>query len=54
LEGVLVMISELAATQFFVDYFWLNRGCARCRIHASPLESVLLMISETTKAMFHS
>ena len=54
LEGVLVMISELAATQFFVDYFWLNRGCARCRIHASPLESVLLTISETTKAMFHS
>jgi len=35
-----------------VDYFWVNRGCWRWRIHASPLESVLLTISETVVAQF--
>jgi len=29
----------------FVDYFWVNMSCGRCRIHASPLEVVLLTFS---------
>jgi len=36
----------------FVDYFWVKRGCWRLQIHASPLESVSLMISETVVAKF--
>jgi len=31
----------------FVDDFRVPRGCLRCRIHASPVEAVLLMISES-------
>jgi hypothetical protein len=36
----------------FVDYFWVNKGCGSWRIHASALESVSLMISETVVAQF--
>jgi len=32
----------------FVDDFWVNRGSLRCRIHASPVEAVSLIISEAT------
>jgi hypothetical protein len=31
----------------FVDDFGVHRGCLRCRIHVSPVEAVLLMISES-------
>jgi len=32
----------------FVDYFWVNRGWGRWRIHASPLEVFSLTFSEST------
>ena len=35
-----------------VDYFLVNRGCWSWRIHAPPLESVLLMISKSVVAWF--
>jgi len=31
----------------FVDLFWVNRGCERFWIHASPLEGVSVIISES-------
>jgi hypothetical protein len=36
----------------FVDNFLVNRGCWRWKIHASPSESVLLMISEMSMSQF--
>jgi hypothetical protein len=31
----------------FLDCFWVNRGCGRCRIHASALQAVSVMISKS-------
>jgi hypothetical protein len=31
----------------FVDFFFVNRACERFRIHASPLEGVSVMLSES-------
>jgi len=42
----------VASDSIFVDYFWVNKGCGSWRIHASALESVSLMISETVVAQF--
>ena len=36
----------------FVDYLWVNMGCGSWQIHASPLESILLMISEMSMSQF--
>jgi len=36
----------------FVDDLWVPRGCLRCRIHASPVEVLLLMIFESLGAVW--
>jgi hypothetical protein len=36
----------------FVDNFWARMCSLRCRIHASPVEAVLLMISEYAGALY--
>jgi hypothetical protein len=41
-----------ATDSLFVDFFWVNRGCEHFRIHASPLESISLMNSESAVAQF--
>jgi hypothetical protein len=35
----------------FVEDFWGHRGFLRCRIHASPVKAVSLMISESTRVV---
>jgi hypothetical protein len=36
----------------FLDFLWVHRGCERWQNHASPLEGVSLMISESTATKF--
>jgi hypothetical protein len=36
----------------FLDYFLVNKGCVRWRIHASALEAVSVMISDYTASQF--
>jgi len=36
----------------FVDFFWVNRGCERFRIHASCLECFSMMISQSAPTLF--
>jgi len=36
----------------FVDFFWVNKGCERFWIHASPLEGVQVMIYESAGTQF--
>jgi len=36
----------------FLDYFWFNRGCERCRINVSCLEAISLMISYSVVTQF--
>jgi hypothetical protein len=36
----------------FVELIQVNRGCERFRIHASPLEDVWVMISESAATKF--
>jgi hypothetical protein len=36
----------------FLDFFWVNSGCVGWRIHASPLEAILVMISEEAATRF--
>jgi len=36
----------------FVDFFCVNMGCELFKIHASPLEGVLVMISQATPTLF--
>jgi len=36
----------------FVDDLWVPRGCLRCRIHASPVKVLLLMIFESLGAVW--
>jgi hypothetical protein len=37
----------VASDSVFVDDFEAHMGCLRCRMHASPVEAVSLMLSET-------
>jgi hypothetical protein len=37
----------VCSNSVFVDYFWVNRGIVCSQIQASPVEAILLMISET-------
>jgi hypothetical protein len=43
---VLGLESRVVTGSIFVEDFWGRRGCLRCRIQASPVEAVSLMISE--------
>jgi hypothetical protein len=43
--------SCITSGSIFVDDFRIHRGCLRCRIHASPVEAVSLMISEPLGAV---
>jgi len=36
----------------FLEYFWVNRGSVPCRIQASALQAVLVMISESAVTQF--
>jgi len=42
----------VSSDSLFVNYFWVNRGCERWRIHASALEPVSVMISESAVSQF--
>jgi hypothetical protein len=35
-----------------MDDFWVHKGYLRCRIQASPVEAISLMISESAGAVF--
>jgi len=49
LEGLFALSNPcVTRLRCFVDDFLVPRGCLRCRIHASPVEAVSLMISEAT------
>jgi len=36
----------------FVDFFWVNRGCERFRIHVSPFKVVSVMIFQPVQTPF--
>jgi len=42
----------VGSDSIFVDYLWVNKGCACWRIHASALEVVSLMISQSAPTQF--
>jgi hypothetical protein len=45
LEGLFTLSNScVTCGSSFVDDFWGHRGCLRCRIHASRVEAVSLMI----------